>query len=137
MSNRFITWEFQQVEEEFRIKMLVDDMNISVLMVFSQQKEKSNLRRRKRGLYWTMMDPIGMVILKIDKCFSDMFIIILVSIIMRGCLTLDHKWKLVSPYGLLVLGVVMDMRVGIWHVEIVVMVWWEWSYEEIFPKGED
>ena len=37
----------------------------------------------------------------------------------RGFLTLDRKGNVVSPYGLLVLGVVTGINVGIWLVEMV------------------
>ena len=68
-----------------------------------------------------MTSPMGMVILRINKNFLDNVILVLLSIRMRGCPTIDKKGKIMIPYDLLVLGVVKDIRVGVWQVEMVVM----------------
>ena len=69
-----------------------------------------------------MMGPMDIVVLGTDKSFPNKAFLMLLSIRMRGCLPLDHKGKVVSPYGPLVLGVVRDMRVGVWPVERVALV---------------
>lgn len=38
----------------------------------------------------------------------------------KGCLNLDLKGNVVSPYGLLIVGVVKGVNVGIWPVETAV-----------------
>ena len=40
---------------------------------------------------------------------------------MRGFLNLDRKGNILSPYGLLVLGLVTGINVGIWLIEMVFM----------------
>ena len=66
-----------------------------------------------------MTSPMGMVILRINKNFLDNVILVLLSIRMRGCPTIDKKGKIMIPYDLLVLGVVTGINVGIWLVEMV------------------
>lgn len=39
---------------------------------------------------------------------------------MRGCLKHDHEGKVVTPYGIFVLGVVRGMRVGVCLVEMII-----------------
>ena len=48
LMNRLMTRESEQVEEECRIEMLVDDIDISLLMVFSQQIEQSKIKKEKK-----------------------------------------------------------------------------------------
>ena len=67
------------------------------------------------------MGSIGKVILRIDESYKDKVILMILSISMKVCLTLDHKGNAMIPYGLIVLDVVRDMRVGFYRVEMVVM----------------
>lgn len=67
------------------------------------------------------MGPIDMVVLRIEKSFQDMVILILLGIRMRGCVTLGLNGIEMSMYGLLALGLVRDMRVGVCLVEMVPM----------------
>ena len=62
-----------------------------------------------------------MVILRVDKDFLGKVILILLDIWMRCYVTLYHKGKSMSPYDLLELGVVRDMRVGVWPIGMLVM----------------
>ena len=65
---------------------------------------------------------MDMVVLRIDNLFMDKVIVVLISKRMRGCLTLDRKRR-ISILGLLALGMVRNMRVGVWSVEMVAMDW--------------
>ena len=47
LMNRLLTGVFDPVEEESSTSMLVDDMDISRLMVFDQQIEESKLRNER------------------------------------------------------------------------------------------
>ena len=47
---RFMTMVSELQEEELRIKILVDDMDITRLMVFAQQIEDANLRKERKGV---------------------------------------------------------------------------------------
>jgi len=53
-----------------------------------------------------------MVVLEIDNGLPDEITPMLLSIENIGCLTLSHKGLVMSPYGLLVLGVIGDMWVN-------------------------
>ncbi|WMV26014.1 hypothetical protein MTR67_019399 [Solanum verrucosum] len=82
---------------------------------------------RKRGLEMMMVillikDLMGMVILSIDKGFPGKIPPMLLSIVKIGCLTLNSKELVVNPYGLLVVDVERDMRVGVWTEWKVVLV---------------
>ena len=58
---------------------------------------------------------------KNPQMFSDKVNLMYLIISTRRCLTLDHKLKVVNPFGLIVVGVVRGMRIGVWSVEIVVI----------------
>ena len=60
---------------------------------------------------------MDMVVLRIDNLFMDKVIVVLISKRMRGCLTLDRKRR-ISILGLLALGMVLNMKVGAWPVEM-------------------
>ena len=48
--NRFMTRVSDLVEEECRTTMLVDDMDISLLMVFAQQIDVSTIKKDKKRI---------------------------------------------------------------------------------------
>ena len=57
--NRFMTGLSKLVEEEFCMEILVDDMDISCIMVFSQQMEDSKLKKetvREKKRSWVKND---------------------------------------------------------------------------------
>ena len=49
LMNRFMMGVFELVEEEYRMAMLVDDMDISQLMVFYQQIDESKPNKETKG----------------------------------------------------------------------------------------
>lgn len=67
------------------------------------------------------MGQMDMVVLRINNSLSDKVIPILPSINMRGCMTLGHKGKVVSPEGQFILGMVICTRVGVCLVKMDVM----------------
>ena len=75
----------------------------------------------RREVGWTMMDPMDIVVPRINKSFPENVVLILLHIRMRGCLILVPKGRAMSIQVLLSLGVVRDTRVGVWPVEMVVM----------------
>ena len=90
--------------------MLVDDMDISRLMVFAQQIEEFKIKKEKKR---SRMDNDGSNEhgrSKIDKSFPDKVTLVLLCMRMRGCLTLDLKGKAMIILDLLALGVVGNMR---------------------------
>ena len=50
LMNRFMMGVFELVEEEYRMAMLVDDMDISQLIVFSRQIDESKIKKEKRRI---------------------------------------------------------------------------------------
>ena len=57
--NRFMTGLSKLVEKEFCMEILVDDMDISCIMVFSQQMEDSKLKKetvREKKRSWVKND---------------------------------------------------------------------------------
>ena len=50
LMNRFMTGVSKLVEEECHIAMLVNDINISRIIVFAQQLEKSKLKMDKKRI---------------------------------------------------------------------------------------
>ena len=69
-----------------------------------------------------MQGLMDMVILRINKGFSDNINPRFLSIIRIGYLTLDPNELVVSPYGLLLLNMAKYMRVGVWQVARVALV---------------
>ena len=67
------------------------------------------------------MGLMAMVVLRVDKGFLGKVILILLDIWMKFYLTLYHKGKAMSPSDILALGVVRDMRVGVWPIGMLVM----------------
>ena len=63
---------------------------------------------------------MGIVVLRTNKNFLDKVILDIISMRMKGCLTLDVKGR-ISIVDLLDLGMVRIMRVGVWLVGMVVM----------------
>ena len=63
---------------------------------------------------------MNIVVLRIDKSFSDKVILVLLSMRIKGCPTLDLKGRMSIP-DLLALGVVKSMREGVWPVGMVSM----------------
>ena len=59
------------------------------------------------------------IVLRIEKYFPDKVILMLLGMRMRGCQTLGLKVRAMSIHDLLALGVVRDIRVGVWPVKMV------------------
>ena len=106
LMNRFMMWVSELVEEECRMTMLVDDMNISKIMVFAQKNRRvHDLGFRKRKIGWTRRVLMDIIVLRFNNSFSDKVILVVQIMRIKGCVTVDPKRRISIPY-LLALGVV-------------------------------
>ena len=98
------------VEEECHMEMFVDYMDISQLTVFSQQIEESKIKkeRNRNKLQSEESDRHGHS--KTRQKYSDKATLVLIGM----------RISMSTP-DLLILGMVRNMRVGVWLVGMVSM----------------
>ena len=83
------------VEQECCMEMLVDDMDISRLMMFAQKLGEFKIRKEKKRIRMDKEGPMDIVVLKIDKSFPDKVILVILSISMKMYLILYLKGRMI------------------------------------------
>lgn len=111
--NRYMMGVSELIEEECSIEMLVCGIGIAHLMVFAQKIEKSKHKKEKKRSRIDNDGPNAHGRSKNKKKFPDKFILMLLGLRRRGCLTLELKEREMSIHRLLTLGVARGMRVGL------------------------